>query len=33
MKIEELSQIKIIFMRRTGAYGTENVKLMEAWIS
>ncbi|EGO8469546.1 DNA gyrase inhibitor [Enterococcus faecalis] len=31
MKIEEFSQIKIIYMRRIGAYGTENVELMESF--
>lgn len=31
MKIEEFSQIKIIYMRRIGAYGTENIELMETF--
>lgn len=35
MKIKELPEVKLIFMRRTGAYGPENQQLMEtfkAWL-
>ncbi|WP_270659839.1 AraC family transcriptional regulator [Enterococcus thailandicus] len=31
MKIEELPEVKFIFMRRTGAYGPENQQLMETF--
>ena len=35
MKIKELPEVKLIFIRRTGAYGPENQQLMEtfkAWL-
>lgn len=31
MKIEQIPDLNIIFMRKTGAYGAENAKLMESF--